>query len=267
MARTKKEAKVLTPEEKMKNERDRGLRDIQDVLPHLNEPTYHFNVGDKVRFGAIKEATIDEVFYDGKVYGMKCIATECNYGNPYDYETYRVRPWMDIRPLEFGDTEFAKNQDIRLRFNHSTIESLIFKYYSFGIDMDPEYQRDYVWGTEDKELLIDSIFNNIDIGKFVLVERDDWTVSDLHYEILDGKQRLSALIEFYENRLSYKGKLFNELSAKDQNVFKGHNISVAELRGMDKKEVLNHFLILNRTGRTMDKSHLDKVQEMIAEMK
>ena len=51
-------------------------------------------------------------------------------------------------------------------------------------------------------LLLDSIFKNIDIGKFVLIHLSDseWVERGFGYEILDGKQRLSALIEFYENK-------------------------------------------------------------------
>lgn len=73
--------------------------------------------------------------------------------------------------------------------------------------MDPDYQRDYVWADKDKEYLLDSIFSKLDIGKFVLVEQDSkvWFETHNMYEILDGKQRLSTLVAFYENRIPYHG--------------------------------------------------------------
>lgn len=85
------------------------------------------------------------------------------------------------------------------------------------------------------------------------------------YEILDGKQRLNAIIEFYENRFPYKGKYYNDLSAKDKRVFENHHISVGEIKEADKKVVLKYFLMLNRTGKSMDKSQLDKVEQMLKE--
>lgn len=35
--------------------------------------------------------------------------------------------------------------------------------------MNPNYQRDLVWDLKDKELLIESIFEGIEIGKFTFI--------------------------------------------------------------------------------------------------
>jgi len=267
MARKKIE-KELTIEEKMEEEKKNGLSHIQNEVSHLNEPSYFFNIGDKVIYGAMKEATVDEIFYDGKVYGLRCIATSNNYGNPYDYETYRIASWVDVRPIIGGDTNFSENQDVRLYFNNDTIESIIRKHYFFGVDFNPDYQRGYVWTQEDKEMLLDSVFKNIDIGKFVFIRLSDskWIERDFGYEILDGKQRLSTLIEFYENKITYKGKYFNELSGKDKSVFRSHTVSVAEVGETDRKTVLKYFLMLNRTGKAMDENHLKVVEDMLSEL-
>ena len=260
--------KELTKEEKLEQEKQNGLSSIKREIPYINEPSYSFNIGDKVRYGAMKESIVDEILYDGKVYVLKCIATDNNYGKPYDYEAYRVVSWMQIRPIEFGDTNFTENEDVRLYFNNSNIEHLIHTHYHFGVDFNPEYQRGYVWTQEDKELLLDSVFKNIDIGKFALIRLSDaeWYERGLSYEILDGKQRLSTLIEFYENKLAYKGKYYNDLSWKDRITFKNHNVSVAEVRSENKKTILKYFLMLNRTGKAMDKAQLDKVENMLAEL-
>lgn len=265
MGRNKRE---LTIEEKLKIEKENGLKDIEREIIHTNEPTYFFNVGDKVRLGMVKESIVEEVLYDGKAYILKCIMTDTNYGNPFDYETYKVAVWTDVRPIINGDTNFAENQNIRLNFYNINLDSLINRYYHFGIDMSPDYQRDYVWDQYDKKLLIDSIFKNIDIGKFAFIKLPyvDWSKRNVGYEILDGKQRLNAIIEFYENRFSYKGKYYNDLSEKDKSVFENRVISVADTEKANKKEVLKYFLLLNRTGKVMDKKHLDKVKKMLNEL-
>lgn len=82
--------KELTVEEKLAQEKQNGLNNIERELAYINDPSYHFEIGDKVRYGNLKESIINEILYDGKVYGLKCVATNENYGNPYDYETYRV---------------------------------------------------------------------------------------------------------------------------------------------------------------------------------
>ena len=84
---------------------------------------------------------------------------------------------MDIRAIKHNDSNFSKNQDVRINFNNSTIESLLHTYYNFGINMNPDYQRDYVWTMEDKLLLIDIILHlngwNMDMDmKFLTVNSD-----------------------------------------------------------------------------------------------
>lgn len=260
--------KELTKEEKLEQEKQNGLMNIKREVAYINEPSYSFNIGDKVNYGRLKEAIVDDVLYDGKVYGLKCIATNNNYGHPYDYETYRVVSWMHIRPIGFGDTEFTENEDVSLHFNNSSIEHLINMHYHFGIDFNPDYQRGYVWVQKDKELLLDSIFKNIDIGKFAIVRLSDseWLERNVSYEILDGKQRLSTLIEFYENKLTYKGKYYNDLSWRDRITFKNHSVSMAEIESTNKQTILKYFLMLNRTGKAMDEAQLDKVENMLNEL-
>jgi uncharacterized protein with ParB-like and HNH nuclease domain len=69
--------------------------------------------------------------------------------------------------------------------------------------MNPDYQRDLVWSLEDKVNLIDSIYNDIEIGRFAFIKTDysknnfDFD-KDFYWEILDGKQRISAIIDFFE---------------------------------------------------------------------
>ena len=259
--------KVKTEEELLKEEKERELKNIKERLHLINEPTYKFNIGDKVQFGALKESVVKEILYDNKVYVLDCIATRNSYEQPYNYKTIRVCAWHDIKPLNFQNTNFTKNKDIQLTFYNSDIKSLICKYYNFGIDMNPYYQRDYVWSNKDKEYLLDSIFNNIDIGKFVLIYLDnkEWLERGYGYEILDGKQRLNALIEFYENRFSYKGKYYNDLSPKDKRTFNNTHIPVAEIQDVKKDDILKYFIMLNTTGKTMDKKHIDKIKNMIGE--
>lgn len=89
--------------------------------------------------------------------------------------------------------------------------------------------------------------------------------SEYLYEILDGKQRVTAICEFYENRFPYKGKYFNDLCAKDQNHFENYHISLAEVEYADKATILKYFLMLNTGGKVMDETHLDKVRNMYSE--
>ena len=85
--------------------------------------------------------------------------------------------------------------------------------------------------------------------------------------MLDGKQRVRAILDFYENRFAYKGKFFNDLCTRDQDWFENFSINVARVERASKKDVLKYFLMLNRSGKVMSKEQLEKVEEMYQAMK
>lgn len=74
------------------------------------------------------------------------------------------------------------------------------------IDMDPPYQRrGRLWSSADKAYLIDSILNGFDVPKLYVA---DFTWGDsplnkckLPYAIIDGKQRLESIFDFFDGNL------------------------------------------------------------------
>ena len=259
--------KELTHEEELQEQRERGLSRYKREKNNLSKPTYRFRIGDEVVFGNIKNCIIKEIFDNGLGYGFVGIRTNNNYGNPYDIEEYHVESWVRTRPkykyVELT-SDFTKKDDIDLHFGNYTIDSLFSYYYVFGIDMNPYYQRDYVWESSDNESLLDSIFEGIDIGKFVLF-RNDYSEEKL-YEIGDGKQRLNALIAYYENRFPYRGYYYNDLSAYDKHTIRNKNIAMAIVDTPTEEQKLRIFLKINTTGKVMDKEHLNKVSKMLEDI-
>src|SRR5262245_34137240 len=68
------------------------------------------------------------------------------------------------------------------------------------LNLRPEYQRRLVWDRQKKSLFIESLLMNIPVPPIFLYE------NDLNrYEVMDGQQRLNAILEFYENRLTLAG--------------------------------------------------------------
>ncbi|ECH9934695.1 DUF262 domain-containing protein [Salmonella enterica subsp. houtenae] len=80
----------------------------------------------------------------------------------------------------------------------------IFQMYNEGkLKVNRKYQRKLVWTMEEKEALVDSIKNGYPIPLILLADVDG------HYEIIDGLQRLNAIISYIENQFGSKGKYFN----------------------------------------------------------
>ena len=66
--------KELTEEERLAAERERDLSFLEENLPFINDPTYHFKLGDVVVYGNLENPTVTEIFYEGKAYGLTCIS-------------------------------------------------------------------------------------------------------------------------------------------------------------------------------------------------
>lgn len=75
-----------------------------------------------------------------------------------------------------------------------------------SIDFSPPYQRrGRLWSQQDKGFLIDSIINGFDIPKLYLADfqygNSSLNEKRLPYAIIDGKQRMETVFEFFENEL------------------------------------------------------------------
>ena len=79
---------------------------------------------------------------------------------------------------------------------------------SSGRTRIPSYQRPLVWNEEQKELLIDSILRRLPIGS-IFIHRDA-NLRLMQDELLDGRQRLTAFLDFLNNKFSYKGVFYRD---------------------------------------------------------
>lgn len=66
--------------------------------------------------------------------------------------------------------------------------------------LDPEYQRRHRWSVERKSRLIESFLMNVPVPPVFLYERDL-----ARFEVMDGRQRLTAIKEFYEDGFELTG--------------------------------------------------------------
>lgn len=60
------------------------------------------------------------------------------------------------------------------------------------LDLNPTYQRDFVWSNSDSQMLIDSILRGIPLPSIILARNS----SSQRLQIVDGKQRLTAILRF-----------------------------------------------------------------------
>ena len=136
------------------------------------------------------------------------------------------------------------------------------------------YQRPLCWSLKDKQLLLESIYNNVDCGKIVVRNRGWEELRKLQKEghelawkdVVDGKQKLHAIKSFMDGEYpDLHGNYFEDLSDQAQRRLTNNQlISYSELpEKTTDEEVLKQFLRLNFSGVPQSQEHLDYIKSLL----
>lgn len=105
--------------------------------------------------------------------------------------------------------EKAKERTVRTQDVEYDLETLVKKIDNGVIKLDPEYQRRHVWNVPTSSKLIESLILNIPIPIIFIsqdVDVDDENANDIaRYSVIDGQQRLTAIVDFFHNKYALKG--------------------------------------------------------------
>ena len=99
------------------------------------------------------------------------------------------------------------------------LESILLFYQSNRIDTDLDCQRGYVWTSEQKQQLIDTLINRERIPEFHVIKEADEAI----FHFADGKQRVTTILNFLSGKLSWEKSQadpkFKELFGKNNKLF------------------------------------------------
>ncbi|MGD1044226.1 MAG: DUF262 domain-containing protein [Bacteroidota bacterium] len=148
-----------------------------------------------------------------------------------------------------------------LRFNPQSYRILDFYEWNSRkeLHLQPKFQRRDSWTEKARSYLIDSIIRGLPIPKIFLREITDTKNKITIREVVDGQQRLRAVLDFIAGNLkilkvhneNYYGKIFSELSEEVQESFFRYRFSVDLLEGATDSDVLNIFSRLNSYTLTL----------------
>lgn len=88
-----------------------------------------------------------------------------------------------------------------------SIQVVYDNYLNHKYSVNRKYQRKLVWTQNEKIAFLDSILNNYSVPLFLLAQNNTPT-GGIEYEIIDGMQRLNAIVSFIENEfpIEFNGK-------------------------------------------------------------
>lgn len=150
---------------------------------------------------------------------------------------------------------YAKSQDV----------SWFLDLYNQGkLDLNPSYQRKSIWNTKDKEFFIDTVINNYPCpAVFLYKDIDDNGCTT--YRVIDGKQRLTAIIDYSLNKFAYSKdtdnedlvrKNFNELDTNYKKCFWNYSIPIEQINTDNDDVIKSIFDRLNRNNKKLTPQEL-----------
>ena len=151
----------------------------------------------------------------------------------------------------------------------SSLESFLDNYAEGDYDFDPEYQRGLVWTKEQKQAFVKALM----IGKAEIQpvfiqnpKKREWRL-----EVLDGKQRLTTILEYVRGEFEVEGFYYKDLNNSDIQIFNYTPMVYTEIKYYDNKvgltmmpieQKIELFLQVNGYGQHVSDEHLEKIKNM-----
>jgi len=172
--------------------------------------------------------------------------------------------------LKIGDVRKElpfKTHQVNLWFNIGSLHkrNAIIDYDVYLPTKGMNLQRPFCWTIQQKQSLILSIIKGVYIPKIcVLVDQN----TDVYkYQIIDGKQRLSAMLEFLSGGFPLStGHYFNDCEPDLQSLIKAYSPQCEAEYFVDSKPIsddakIQWFEQINLTGTPQDEAHLLKLKQ------
>ena len=80
-----------------------------------------------------------------------------------------------------------------------------------GLDLQPIYQRGYIWDNDFKEKLIYSLTKHYPIGNIIIRNLEEPNEKNAKSEVVDGQQRLTTIYKFMTGELVISGEIAKKI--------------------------------------------------------
>ena len=120
-----------------------------------------------------------------------------------------------------------------------------------GLDLQPDYQRGFIWSPEFKNKLIYSVIKKYPIGSISIRELNSKNSKGALQEVVDGQQRLTTIYNFIYNEYRISGEMAKAIAIDICDYLKDNND--------DKKLIALRKKLNNKGGFTLKYNDLPEI--------
>lgn len=144
------------------------------------------------------------------------------------------------------------------------INDIINWYNAEEINYSPKYQRNYVWNEKAKSYLIDTIVRGLPIPPIFMRQIIDVNTHKTHREIIDGQQRIRAIIDFINDKFViskmhndlYGGMCYSDLDSETKAALLDYDIFVEIINETEDTIIYDMFARLNTNNCVLNNQEL-----------
>lgn len=229
-----------------------------------------FKIGDEVFVDDSKHKRTISKFVETED-GILVIFTDYSILNPpsmIEMISKEKRPDSNGEPYFYKLKQYSIFDDLNISEITSDVRGMLNEYTSNVYEFNPEYQRDLVWSTEQKQAFIKALMiGNVDLCPTLIAE--PYSKRKREYEVLDGKQRMMAVIDYIRGKFSVDGLYYKDLSLGDVSRLMYAPFKYRLVKYYDKKKGFSKmtieqkvelFLQINEYGQRVSEEHLAKIK-------
>jgi hypothetical protein len=132
------------------------------------------------------------------------------------------------------------------------------------LSLSPKFQRREVWKIGARSFLVDSLLRGMPVPPIYLRQTQSEKRDKIIREVVDGQQRISAVLDFIEGKYRlartlqapWAGKDFGSLTREHQDCITSYAFSVEIFRGISDLEILEIFSRLNTYSVSLNSQEL-----------
>ena len=149
------------------------------------------------------------------------------------------------------------NKIMEYTFQQFTIQQLVELIDKDLIDLNPSYQRNFIWTLDDQKALIDTILKDYPLPSFFVFQKN---ANPFKYEMIDGQQRSKTIFRFVKGFISSSkqtGNLIFENS--DTKKILNYKLTFVVVKNLSINDSLNdYYVLINKQGVHLNTPEINK---------
>jgi len=168
--------------------------------------------------------------------------------------------------MKFSEIEkLTQNAHYRINVSWDYLEEKIkgwkSEQSSCQLDLDPDFQRGHVWTEEQQIAFVEFKLRGGEGSNIIYFNCVGWMDSfEGPFVLVDGKQRLNAVLRFLNNEIKVFGYYYKEFEGRISSdcdfIFCVNNLT-------NYNDVLRWYLEMNSGGTPHTQAELDKVKDLL----